>query len=288
MLGRLQRRRQDGWRDVQRYTPGFYGPGSWGYYGNYYSGNWYPGYFTGNANVLLGNGDGSFAGPNTTWLGTGTHNAALAADLNGDGFDDFVTLNADYGYVSVLLGDSSGYLQGPSAFATGSYCNAVAAGDLDADGNLDLVTTNYENVWVLPGDGAGGFATPQNYGTGNGAASVVLGDFNRDTHLDIATANASGDSISILRGRSEGFLTVETFTAGPGAYARRPATNGDGWLDAATNASGEQRLGPAQRPVLAVPAAAVSVSDAAAVTEGNSGTVNATFTLTSRTPPSMT
>src|SRR5437762_2983013 len=67
------------------YTPGYQGPGSWGYYG-YYPGTWYPGYYTGNASVLLGNGDGSFSGPNTTWLGTGYHNAALAANLNGDGF----------------------------------------------------------------------------------------------------------------------------------------------------------------------------------------------------------
>src|SRR5436190_1457783 len=66
------------------YTPGFYGPGSWGYYGNYYPGPWYPGYYTGSANVLLGNGDGSFSGPNTTSLGTGNRSTATAADLNGD------------------------------------------------------------------------------------------------------------------------------------------------------------------------------------------------------------
>ncbi len=95
------------------YTPGHYGPGSWGgYYGNnYYPGTWYPGYNEGRANVLLGNGVGSFSTtPNITPLGDGYHASAAAANLNGDGFDDFVTFNADYGYVDVLLGDSSGYL----------------------------------------------------------------------------------------------------------------------------------------------------------------------------------
>jgi hypothetical protein len=35
------------------------------------------------ANVLLGHGDGSFSGPNTTALGYGHYYAAVAADLNG-------------------------------------------------------------------------------------------------------------------------------------------------------------------------------------------------------------
>src|SRR5947208_980299 len=60
------------------------------YYG--YGGGRYPHYHTeAAANVLLGNGDGSFGAPLTTALGYGGHTGAAAADLNGDGRADFVT-----------------------------------------------------------------------------------------------------------------------------------------------------------------------------------------------------
>ena len=70
------------------YYPGT--PGYWvwssGYYGNYYT--YYPGtpgYYEGRANVLLGNGDGSFSAPSSTALGQGYHTSAAVADFNGDG-----------------------------------------------------------------------------------------------------------------------------------------------------------------------------------------------------------
>src|SRR5262249_12252540 len=108
-------------------------------------------------------------------------------------------------------------------------------GDLDGDGNTDLVTVN-NDVWVLRGDGAGNFATPQNYPAGSGASSVVLGDFNGDGILDVATPNYQSDSIVLLRGQGGGaFQTVERFATGPGAYRVTAGDfNGDGWLDAAT------------------------------------------------------
>src|SRR5262249_53508728 len=58
-----------------------------GYYGGVYT---VPVYHTeGAANVLLGNGDGSFSSPNVTGLGTGYHSGAVVADFDGNGTDDF-------------------------------------------------------------------------------------------------------------------------------------------------------------------------------------------------------
>src|SRR5262249_36178130 len=77
------------------------------------------------ANVLLGNGNGSFSWEYSAWLGQGIDGrfAAVADDLNGDDFDDFVTVTAAFGnaYVHVLLSDSSGGLQGPSTLFIGEY-----------------------------------------------------------------------------------------------------------------------------------------------------------------------
>jgi hypothetical protein len=224
------------------YTPGTYGPGSWGYYG-YYPGNYYPAHYDGTANVLLGNGDGSFAGPNSTSLGSGYRTAAAAADLNGDGFEDFVTVGAESGTVGVLLGDAGGYLQYTTEVSAGSYSGSVVAGDINGDLKTDLVTANrYDNgVSVLLGDGLAGFGAAQSYAVGSEPTSVVLGDFNHDTKLDIATANFSSNDVSVLRGGGDGtFSPAATSAAGPGTYAVAAGDfNGDGWLDAATaNANG--------------------------------------------------
>src|SRR6478752_4781689 len=94
------------------------------YYGYYYG---YYGSYSGNANVLLGNGDGSFSGPNVTPLGYGYFLSAAVARFNGDNIDDFATVNNYYGTVSVLEGNSSGYLQGPSDFYAGNSPWSVAA-----------------------------------------------------------------------------------------------------------------------------------------------------------------
>lgn len=99
-------------------------PGSWDYYG--YS----PGYATGYANVLLGTGTGTFAAPVSSYLGYGMHTSAAVEDFNGDGKDDFVTLNLEQGTARVLLGTATG-LGSPGSFATGWYPRAVTVGDLD-------------------------------------------------------------------------------------------------------------------------------------------------------------
>jgi hypothetical protein len=170
------------------YTPGFYGPGHWGYYG-YYQGNWYPGYDTGEVHLLIGNGLGDFSDASSASLGYGHHTSAAVADFNGDGDQDFAAADLDTGTVSILTGDGAGNLQWPSDFDAGGVPLSVTAGDVNGDGKSDLVTANqaFNTVGVLLGDGQGGFAAAQTYATGGNPASVALADFNHDLKPDIAT-----------------------------------------------------------------------------------------------------
>ena len=263
------------------YTPGFY------YYddscGCYY---WSPGYDTGYANVLLGTGGGGFSAPNSTFVDYAYHNSALATDLNGDIYDDLVTFDS-YGYVTPLLGDGSGFLQGPTGyFYTGDYSYAVAAGYLDGDSNIDLVTANYygNSVGVLLGDGAGNFSGPTNYDVGGYPTAIVLGDFTGDGNLDVATSNYNSDQVSVLYGDGTGAFSTPSFSA-TGSYPWAIAAgdfNGDTWLDAATVNQGSDSVSvlindqnwPDPPPPL------VSINDPTAVLEGNTGSVNVTFTVT--------
>jgi hypothetical protein len=253
------------------YYPGYY------YYGYY-------GYNVGRANVLLGNGDGSFAAP-TVAIEYGYLSSTTLADFNGDGELDFAAAIQDYGYVIVLPGTGTGSLGGATYSFSSYYTQSMAAGDVNDDGKLDLVAvTQYsDKVGVLLGTGTGSFAAPQYYSAGNYPTSVALGDFNGDGDLDIATASPGSNDVSILRGLGNGtFSPPEHFAAGPGAYAVAAGDfNGDGWLDAATadlyGNTASVLINDQSWPPLP-PAVSVSVSDAS-VKEGKRGVTYMTFTV---------
>ena len=100
--------------------------------------------FSKNVSVFLGDGTGNF--------GTGTNFAignrafsVVAGDLNGDGKLDLAT-STGANEVSILLGDGTGKFGNLSNFSKietiGGAPTGMAAGDFNADGKLDLATTN--------------------------------------------------------------------------------------------------------------------------------------------------
>jgi hypothetical protein len=251
------------------------------YYPSYDYGFGYPGYYEGHVNVLLGTGSGSFAPPTSSSLGIGYHTSAAAADLNGDGNDDFVAVNVDYSAVTVALGSNTG---DPFTFAT-SYGTdwspqAVAVGDFTGDGVLDLATAG-QSVDILTGLGDGTFqwVSQQNVN----ASAIAAADFNTDGKLDVVTADPWGATVSVLLGRGDGTLTAPIDHAA-GASPMAVATgdfNGDSRADAAAANAGSGNvsvlLNNGVWPALNAPSA--SIGDVT-ITEGNTGTLNAVFTVT--------
>ncbi len=262
-------------------TSNVYYPGS--YYYGWYGWYWTPGYYTGNAGVLLGNGDGSFASPGTTWLGYGYHTGAAVADFNGDGKQDFAAADTDYGTVSVLPGDGAGNLSGPTDFYAGGSPGAVAAGDVNGDGKADLVAATYSGtVGVLLGDGSGGFGPAHTYPTGSYPTAVALADFNHDGKPDVVTSDYYDAGVAVVLGRGDGtFSPPLTAAAGPGPGGVAAGDfDGDGWADAATanlyGGNASVLINDHAWPAADAPSA--SVGDVT-VAEGNDGTVGATFTV---------
>ncbi len=266
----------DGKLDLGVTSNAFY-PGSWGYYG------YYPGFYVGSANVLLGTGAGSFSAPTTTSLGYGYHTSATVADFNGDGKLDFATAKADSNLVSVLLATATGVLGTPTNFSTGLYPGSVAAGDVNGDGKVDLVTANASagTVSVLLGNGLGSFGAAQTYAAGSQPKLPGDGRFQRrrqDRPRDGERRFRHRQRAA--RHRHRLFPTARDRRRGRLGRAcrrrlqrRRPSGRGDGQLRL------QQRLGAAQRRDLArAGCPSITVNDVT-VTEGNTGTSTATFTV---------
>jgi VCBS repeat protein len=182
--------------------------------------------------VFHGNGDGTFAEPDSFGVGDGDWPHAIAiADFNGDGKADIATANNTTGDVSILLGDGTGSFPAATNFAVGANPVAMGVADVTGDGKLDIVTANAGSldVTVIAGDGAGGFARAASYSIGPNAVpfGIAVGDVNGDGKTDVVVANAGTDgsefpppelpgSVSVFVADGAGaFAAAEQYSAGP-------------------------------------------------------------------------
>jgi hypothetical protein len=156
--------------------------------------------------VLLGQAGGGFLALTPKPL-SGLNNPSSVAlgDLNGDGRLDLALApfsidpsnpSLDTHAVLVLLGNGDGTFGLQAQITTGTNPDAVAMGDLNGDGRLDLAVANAgsNTVSVLLGNGAGGFQAQTQYATGTNPDSVAIGDLNGDGRLDLAVANHNSNT----------------------------------------------------------------------------------------------
>jgi hypothetical protein len=141
--------------------------------------------------IRLGNGDGTF-GPAHTMGGLKNAVALAIADLDDDGILDIAVADSDgnavTGMVAIFLGHGNGigFDRRATYVFPGDYrLNDIVAGDLDGDGDKDLVTTNGTPgaMLVLTNDGSADFATHRS--SLPWANGLALADMNRDGKLDI-------------------------------------------------------------------------------------------------------
>ncbi len=180
--------------------------------------------------VLLGNGDGTFQKPVSYGAGINNPRGVTVADLNGDGIPDLAVADGGRypdnsgGGIWVLLGKGDGSFQPGELVPTGVGTKAVAVGDFNGDGILDLAAANAgpdfsytgSSLSVLLGNGDGTYQAPVNYDVGMDPTAVAVADFNGDGKADLVatTYGVQGAAgVNILLGRGDG-----TFAA-PVKYA---------------------------------------------------------------------
>jgi Bacterial Ig-like domain (group 3)/FG-GAP-like repeat len=103
------------------------------------------------------------------------------------------------------------FLQAPQ-YPTGTNPQAMALGDFNGDGNLDVAIANASSntVSVLLGNGDGTFKPKVDYATGKTPLGIAVGDFNGDGHFDIAVTNSASNTVSIFLGNGDGTFRAKT------------------------------------------------------------------------------
>lgn len=140
--------------------------------------------------------------------------------------------------MSVLLGNGDATFTGPVNYPIdGTPANGTASlgvGDLNGDGNPDLVVANVSCdaggsgcISILYGNGDGTFQAPVQITAGRYPDAVAVGDFTGDGRQDIAVANGGDETVSVLLNTGNDAQGHAVFTPAPGSpLALDPSTNG--------------------------------------------------------------
>jgi hypothetical protein len=152
--------------------------------------------------VLLGKGDGDFHPEVQFPTVLSRPSNAATGDFDGDGNQDVVIGSEGESRVAVLFGQGDGTLTGEIQLDTAGFGLTIAltAGDIDQDGNLDIVSGNWNSsdISVLFGNGDGTFQPHLDFAVGGFPYGVSLGDFNLDDKPDVAVAGQLTNNIHIL------------------------------------------------------------------------------------------
>lgn len=148
--------------------------------------------------VLLSHGDGTFLLAQDIWFMGFGGRGICAGDFNGDGHIDLAAAMGGTGgppgtgmCVCINNGDATF-----DTTAYGEFPNDMAefivAGDVDGDGDVDLVSNDagFGNVLTWRNDGNGIFASATTSGESGSLSPICAGDFDGDGDLDMVTYNA--------------------------------------------------------------------------------------------------
>ena len=202
--------------------------------------------FGNDVSVLRNDGIGGFLPAQSHAVGASPTNI-VSGDVDGDGHIDLLTANLGGGDVSVLLGDGAGGFATAQSFPVSASFEspyALALGDANGDGHLDVATANTnisnESLSLLLGDGNGGFGAATALPLGDpgyySPQGIAFADVTGDGHDDIVSANLGSNNLTLLAGDGSGAFAAPVHLAVDGGpvIVHAADMDGDGDLDLVT------------------------------------------------------
>jgi len=134
----------------------------------------------------------------------GAANGLAAAHFNGDTTLDYAVSSSSQRVLNVLVSDGMGGFT-RTDLDPGARPLSVTAGDVNQDGNVDLVTSlavnNAPELITYRGDGAGAFASENPSFTGFLPVQFTLADLNGDTKPDFLGGGIQAQAAVIVRNK---------------------------------------------------------------------------------------
>jgi FG-GAP-like repeat len=175
-----------------------------------------PSPLSGHVVVLLGDGRGGFKQAKDSPIKVAASARKIAlGDVNNDRKPDILVAQHDSYEVTILIGDGRGGFKpaanSPALAGNGprSHTHDITTADVNADGNLDVLTTNANDntVSLLMGDGRGGFTLSPTSPISAGRHPydvVLIEDLNSDKKPDLVTPNIHANAMTVMFGDGKG------------------------------------------------------------------------------------
>jgi len=192
--------------------------------------------------IIINNGNGTFAPPDS--FAVGDEPAIAAADLDTNGTIDLVSADFSTHRVYVLLNNGAGMFSVVDSFASGGISpNELCTADLDGDGDFDLAVPNFfsNSLAIFFNNGNATFTGPVTYPTGVHPHTAISADLDGDNDFDLVVTNNGSGTVSVMLNNGGGGFPLRVDYA-VGSFPQTPSLadfNGDGCLDLAVpNAGG--------------------------------------------------
>jgi hypothetical protein len=146
--------------------------------------------------ILLGDGNGGFT-TSTSAVEGGSPWQTVVGDFNKDSNVDVASCNSSADNIGVLLGNGNGGFSGSVTTVTcDDFPLAIDAGDIDGDGDLELVTSCYNAArWNIFENSSGAFINKRTLLATAAASCCVLHDRDNDGDLDLSGLDEVDDKI---------------------------------------------------------------------------------------------
>ena len=187
-----------------------------------------------NAIAILLNRDGTFTLTKTPAASEGLPLWLTTEDFDRDGTTD-IGVGTEAG-IFLLRNEGNATFQ--AAVQLARAFESIAAGDVDRDGDADLVLEQDDVFSALTNTGSGSFIGPSVIGTMRQTETIALGDLNGDGDIDVGVLTVRPNAFQVLWSGESTQLTFEPSTS---AIRERPHSlrsgdfTGDGILDFATS-----------------------------------------------------